>query len=254
MKACETMFSNFEYEIAILGNEPVALQFASLACSRFTRVVLIEEAEFVSDDSVAGLTRLVGKARFESDHQLVCETEQGAISLSAQYIVIATGSHPVPPRWMIEHPQVAFAEHEDSLKPYESLAFADKDSVKLVSGKDRMVEEVIPSSIIGLGEELDQIRIFLACGQSFLVDAVLAVHVERRGATSSLNLAAVGLFADDRGCLWCNEDYETWASGIFAIGSVVGYPSAKCTAEKQIKHVMNSILESRTEPICLADI
>ena len=248
------MFSDFEYEIAILGNEPVALQFASVACSRFARVVLIEEADFVSGDSVAGLTRLVGKARFESDHQLVCETERGAISLSARHIVIATGSHPVPPRWMIEHPQVAFAEHEDSLKVYDSLAIADKHSVKLVSGKDRMIKDVIASSIIGLGEELKQIRIFLATGQSLLVDAVLAAHVERHGATSSLNLGAVGLFADDRGCLWCNDCYETWASGIFAIGSVVGYPSAKCTVEEQIERVMNSIMESRTESICLAEI
>ena len=253
-KARETMFSDFEYEIAILGNETIALQFATLACSRFARVVLIEEAEFVSDDSVAGLTRLVGKVRFESDHQLICETERGPVRLSARHIVIATGSHPVPPRWMIEHPQVVFSECEDSLRPFDSLAIAGGDSVKLVSGKDGIREELIASNIIGLSEELDQIRIFFSCGRSLLVDAVLAAHVERRGATSSLNLAAAGLFADDRGCLWCNDCYETWASGIFAIGSVVGYPAAECTADKQIEHVMNSIMSSRTESICLADI
>lgn len=248
------MFSEFEYEVAIVGNDPVALQFASLACSRFARVVLIEEAEFASGDSIAGLTRLVGTARFESDHKLVCETERGPVHLSADHIVITTGSHPVPPRWMIEHPQVAFAHQEDSLEHYDTLAIAGKDSVKLVSGKSSIFEEVIASSIIGLSEELDQIRIFFASGESLLVDAVLAAHVEQRGATSSLNLAAVGLFADDRGCLWCNDQYETWASGIFAIGSVVGYPATECTVEKQIEHVMNSITDSRTESICFANV
>jgi len=250
-KVREAMFSDFEYDVAILGNDPAALQLAQRACCQFARVVLIEEAEFVSEDCVAGLTRLVGKVRFEPEHQIICETEQGSLSLTVQQIVIATGSTPVSPRWMIEHPQVVFKGSEHSLEQFDCLAIASKESVKLISGKDRILEEVIDSGIIGLSEEQGQIRIFLASGKSILVDAVVAAQVEQRGYTSSLNLEAVGLFADDRGCLWCNDNYETWTSGIYAVGNVVGYPSTECAIEKQIEIVMNSMLALRTASVCV---
>ncbi len=243
--------SEYEYDIAILGNDPAGVKFAQRACHEIARVVLIEEARYVSEQSVAGLTRLVGTARFETEHKIICETEQGSLSLTAQQIVIATGSSAVSPRWMIEHPQVVFAENKNSLEQFDCLAIANKDSVKLVSGKDRILEEVIASGIIGLSEEQGQIRIFLDSGKSILVDAVVAGQVEQRGCTSSLNLEAVGLFADDRGCLWCNDNYETWATGIYAIGNVVGYPSTECTIKKQIEIVMNSILALRTASVCV---
>ncbi len=242
--------SEFEYDIAILGNDPVGVEFAQRACREIARVVLIEEAGAVSEQSVAGLSRIMGTPRFESKHQIICDTEQGSLSFASEQIVIATGSNSVSPRWMIEHPQVVFAGNENSLEQYNCLAIANKDSLKLVSGKDRILKEIISSGIIGLSEEQGQIRIFLDSGKSILVDAVVAAQVEQRGCTSSLNLEAVDLFADDRGCLWCNENYETWTSGIYAIGNVVGYPSTECTTEKQIEIVMNSILASRTDLIC----
>ncbi len=245
------MFSDYDYDIAILGNDPAGVLLAQKACREFARVVLIEESGFVSDDCIAGLSHLVGMARFESEHCIVCETEQGGISITAEHIVIATGSTAVGPRWMIDHSQVIFAEEDDFSEQLNCFIAVDGNSGELVSGKEHLSRETIASSIIGLSDEQGQIRVFLASGESTLVDTVVVSQLEQRGRTSSLNLEAVGLFADDRGCLWCNENYETWANGIYAIGNVVGYPSTECTIEKQIEIVMNSILALRTASVCV---
>ncbi len=243
------MYSDFEhddYDVAILGNDPVTLQLAERVCQRFARVVLIENSDPVIAQAVAGLSHLTGRASFESEHRIRCETAQGTVLVSARQIIIATGSNPVSPRWMIEHPRVVCDRNEDSLEQFDCIAIAGKETVKLVSGEDRVLKQVIESGIIGLSQEREKLRLFLASGKSVLADAVVATQLEQRGCTSFLNLESIGLFADDRGCLWCNENYETWVDGIYAVGDVVGFPAAESPVEDQIKIVMNSMLAQQT--------
>lgn len=70
-------------------------------------------------------------------------------------------------------------------------------------------------------------------GRTIIADMVLFA-AGRTGATASLNLAAAGLHADDRGRLKVNpETFETDVPGIFAAGDVIGFPSLASTSMEQ---------------------
>jgi len=43
------------------------------------------------------------------------------------------------------------------------------------------------------------------------------------GFTEHLGLSAIGVEPDEHGQLWCAANLETWCSGVFGIGSVVGF-------------------------------
>jgi len=76
------------------------------------------------------------------------------------------------------------------------------------------------------------VRMTLASGKQ-LVSEVALYSIGRMGATSELNLAAVGLQADDRGRLKVNKDYQTAVPHIYAVGDVIGFPSLASTSMEQ---------------------
>jgi NAD(P) transhydrogenase len=78
----------------------------------------------------------------------------------------------------------------------------------------------------------DRVRILLASGKQIVTDTAL-YSVGRTGATSSLNLPAAGLNADDRGRLSVNEHFQTNVSHVYAVGDVIGFPSLASTSMEQ---------------------
>lgn len=62
------------------------------------------------------------------------------------------------------------------------------------------------------------------------------------GFTEHLGLADVGVEPDEQGRLWCASSLETWRSGIFGIGDVVGF-SADVSREPtdQARRILNRI-------------
>jgi hypothetical protein len=46
------------------------------------------------------------------------------------------------------------------------------------------------------------------------------------GFTEHLGLPGIGVEPDEHGQLWCADNLETWCSGVFGIGEVVGFTSA----------------------------
>jgi NAD(P) transhydrogenase len=74
--------------------------------------------------------------------------------------------------------------------------------------------------------------LLLASGKRLVSDLVLFA-VGRIGATDTLNLAAAGLTADERGRLKVDECYQTAVPHIYAAGDVVGYPSLAATSSEQ---------------------
>jgi NAD(P) transhydrogenase len=63
-------------------------------------------------------------------------------------------------------------------------------------------------------------------------DALLYA-VGRQGNVESLNLAAAGLTADDRGRIAVDADYRTKVPSIFAAGDVIGFPSLASVSMEQ---------------------
>ncbi|MEJ2008243.1 MAG: Si-specific NAD(P)(+) transhydrogenase [Acidobacteriota bacterium] len=76
------------------------------------------------------------------------------------------------------------------------------------------------------------VTIHLASGKKIFSEKAL-YSIGRTGATGRLNLAAVGLSADDRGRLKVNEHYQTDVPHIYAVGDVIGFPSLASISMEQ---------------------
>jgi NAD(P) transhydrogenase len=81
-------------------------------------------------------------------------------------------------------------------------------------------------------EHGQRVRIHLASGKQIVTEKALH-SIGRTGATDSLNLAAANLSADGRGRLSVNDDYQTSAPHIYAVGDVIGFPSLASTSMEQ---------------------
>jgi NAD(P) transhydrogenase len=78
----------------------------------------------------------------------------------------------------------------------------------------------------------ERVRIHLASGKQIVTDTAL-YSVGRTGATATLNLAAAGIEADDRGRVSVNQHFQTGARHIYAVGDVIGFPSLASTSMEQ---------------------
>jgi NAD(P) transhydrogenase len=88
-------------------------------------------------------------------------------------------------------------------------------------------------------------------GKNLLAECVLYA-AGRRGNTNSLNLNAAGLFPDEQGRLWCNEQGQTWIKHIYGIGDVVGFPVLARASLNQSRRVIESLFG--TAPIASSPI
>ena len=95
-----------------------------------------------------------------------------------------------------------------------SLLASEKDDCNLLElAEDAGVQIVHHPSELGLTSEepvSPDIRQIVDCRRSL-------------GFTEHLGLPAIGIEPDEHGQLWCAANLETWCSGVFGIGSVVGF-------------------------------
>lgn len=93
----------------------------------------------------------------------------------------------------------------------------------------------------------DKITLTLSSNESLIVDAVL-VAAGRRSNTESLNLAAAGVTANERGLIRVDEHFRTEVPHIYAAGDVVGFPALASTSMQQarvaMKHAFGSNVSS----------
>lgn len=129
---------------------------------------------------------------------------------------------------------------------YASMFAALGVRVTVIDARDRPLEfmdhEIIDELLHQLrkedvtfrcGDAVEQVEIVetprrqgllrLASGKYLVADVIL-VSSGRQGASSTLNLGAVGIEADERGRLQVDEDYRTSADNIWAAGDVIGFP------------------------------
>ncbi|MGH9343256.1 MAG: FAD-dependent oxidoreductase [Terriglobia bacterium] len=90
------------------------------------------------------------------------------------------------------------------------------------------------------------ITLTLSSGGSLTVDAVL-VAAGRRSNTESLNLAAAGVTANERGLIRVDEHFRTEIPHIYAAGDVVGFPALASTSMQQGRLAMKHAFG----PMCL---
>ena len=96
----------------------------------------------------------------------------------------------------------------------------------------RLGEEVDRVELIDDGSGRPRVKINLVSGKQIIADKVLR-STGRSGATSKLNLEAIGVTTDARGRIKVNDVYQSEVPNIYGAGDVIGFPSLASTSREQ---------------------
>ena len=234
---------------------------------------------------------ITGEASFIDANKIQVIKNDGSIEeLSAEKVVIATGSHPYRPADIdFSHPRVYDSDTILSLKheprsiiiygagvigsEYASIFRGLGVKVDLVNTRDRLLsfldDEVSDSLsyhlwnngvVIRHGEQIERVEttkesvvVHLESGKKMRADCLLFAN-GRTGNTADLNLANAGLKADGRGQLKVNDQYQTQVDNIYAVGDVIGYPSLASAAYDQGRLAASAMIDHKSNAKLIADI
>ena len=242
-------------------------------------------ADAVAELSCRGIDCLVGRARFEGPHEVIIETAGLPTVLTAERIVIATGTHSaravhlefdrrrvltledLPDLFSIPHRLAVVVDDVSGAESVELLCRLGARVTVLGEAVGELSEQHMRRIDSGLdsaglprpewrvgagaavmeaaGDSLDHVLLSLADGTHLEQDAVLYCG-RVCGNTDTLHLPAAGLEADDRGQLWCNERCQTWLPHIFGLGDVIGYPSAAALLSRCGADLVDAVLDVDT--------
>lgn len=236
-------------------------------------------------------TLLFGAAKFVDAHTIAVQDKEGGIEhYSADKFVIATGSRPYRPKDVdFNHPRVYDSDSILSLNhdpkhiiiygagvigcEYASIFRGLGVKTDLINTRDRLlsfldneISDALSyhfwnSGIIIRNDETyqsveakdDGVILHLKSGKKMKADCLLFAN-GRTGNTEQLNLTSVGLEADPRGQLQVNQNYQTEAEHIYAVGDVIGYPSLASAAYDQGRFVAQAIAFGQASSQLIEDI
>jgi NAD(P) transhydrogenase len=234
--------------------------------------VIGREIEVIRSQLMRNHIELVnGQASFLDPHTLSVDIEGTSAhrTLTADKIVIATGTMPARPRnvdfdgvRVLDSDQILTLEKvPDSLVvvgagvigvEYASIFAALGTRVTLVEKRDQMLDFCDPEIVESLkfhlrdhtmsfrfGEEVALVETSgrgtittLASGKKIAAEVVMH-SAGRQGNTAALNLDLAGLTTDNRGRLVVNASYQTEVPHIYAVGDVIGFPALAATSMDQ---------------------
>ncbi len=232
-----------------------------------------------------------GEASFIDKHTINLQHADGSCEkLTAQTIVIATGSRPYRPADIdFNHERVYDSDTILKLKhdprhiiiygagvigcEYASIFKGLGAKVDLINTRERLLAfldaEISDALsyhfwnsgiVIRHNEELEKVEtrddcviMHMSSGKRMQADCILFAN-GRTGNTDKLNLAAVGLTPDGRGNLKVNENYQTEIENIYAVGDVIGYPSLASAAFDQGRIAADAINHGQCAEKLITDI
>ncbi|GLY27724.1 Si-specific NAD(P)(+) transhydrogenase [Kineosporia sp. NBRC 101731] len=236
-----------------------------------TQHVIGREVEVIrSQLNRNGVDLLHGTGRFTDPHTVLIEGgPQGTRSVTAQYVVIATGTTPARPSSIeFDGKKVIDSDgilHLDQLPrsmvvvgagvigiEYASMFAAVGCKVTVVEQRDRMLDfcdsEIVESlkfhlrdlsvtfrfdeKVASVENNANGTVTNLVSGKRIPADAVM-YSAGRQGATQALDLPAAGLEADLRGRITVDDHYRTSVEHIYAVGDVIGFPALAATSMEQ---------------------
>ena len=219
-----------------------------------------------------GIEQIRGEARFIDRETVEVVSGDRTRRLSAEVVLIATGSHPFrPPSIPFDDPDVHDSNDilgidrlPSSLAvlgggvigcEYASMFAALGVEVHLVEGRasllpflDHEIGEQLLRGMTHLGviphlndragsvgrEQGGGLECRLGSGVLLTCEQVL-VTSGRSGNTAGLNLEAVGVATNARGHVEVDEGFRTAAAGIYAAGDVIGFPALASTSMEQAR-------------------
>lgn len=221
------------------------------------------------------ITLVTGTARLTDVHTVAVTPPNGGPvrRLTADVILVATGSVPNPGRDLPADPRVYDSDSILELRAmpeslavvgagvigceYASLFCALGLRVVVVDGRQRLLSFLdgetadrlqVQLELLGVDVRLgnnvkrftagpDGITLDFADGDPVTVAAVL-VAAGRLGRTAGLGLEALGIKVGDRGHIVVNEHYQTAVPHIYAAGDVIGFPALAATSMEQARVAM----------------
>jgi NAD(P) transhydrogenase len=231
--------------------------------------VMDREVDVVRNQLLRNHVRIVeGVARFVDPHTVAVSGHEER-RLTAEWIVIATGSRPARPP-AVEFDDRMILDSDGLLRlegvpasvlvvgagvigiEYASMFAAQGAKVTVVEKRPRLLEFCDAQITEGLqyhlrdlnvvfrlGEEVTAVDrhdgtalTHLASGKRVAADVVLYA-AGRRGETEELQLENAGLDADERGRIAVDSNYRTAVENIYAAGDVIGGPALAATSMEQ---------------------
>ena len=235
-----------------------------------TRHVVSRENDVVRSQLTRNrVTIITGTARFTGPNTVEVAHGDQAREVSAENIVIATGTRPARPqtvafdeRTIIDSDGILLLEKVPRSMvvagagvigiEYASMFAALGTKVTVVEQRERMLEfcdvEVVEALKYHLrdlavtfrfGERVASVEAhpghaiaLLASGKRIPADTVM-YSAGRQGQTDDLDLPAAGLSADSRGRITVDEFFQTSVPHIYAVGDVIGFPALAATSMEQ---------------------
>ncbi|MFG1810532.1 Si-specific NAD(P)(+) transhydrogenase [Streptomyces sp. NPDC049040] len=216
------------------------------------------------------ITLLDGTGRFLDEHT-VAVTDAGGQDrvLTADHIVIATGTRPARPstvefddRTVMDSDSVLDVERVPRSMvivgagvigmEYASMFAALGSRITVVEQRDAMLDFCDAEIVEALRYHLRDLAVtfrfgetvaaverhehgtltVLASGKKIAADAVM-YSAGRQGLTDDLGLDKAGLTADKRGRIQVDGNYRTAVPHIYAVGDVIGFPALAATSMEQ---------------------
>lgn len=227
-----------------------------------------------------------GQARFIDPHTILVDDET---KLTADHIIIATGSRPFRPDNVdFKHPRVFDSDTilDLKLKPqsiaiygagvigceYASMFRNLGIKVNLVNTRSKLLEflddEIIDALsyhlrdqgiLIRHNETYEQIEglddgvvLSLESGKQLKTDILLWAN-GRSGNTEELGLECIGVTPTSRGHLRVNEAFQTECPTVYAVGDVIGFPALASAAYMQGRSAAHQLCDTSNACLKLDD-
>lgn len=232
-----------------------------------------------------------GAAKFINKNVIQITKDSGEIDyISAEQIVIATGSRPYRPadvnfdsQHIFDSDTILSLGHEPKSiiiygagvigSEYASIFRGLGVRVDLINTRDRLLSfldtEVSESLsyhfwnsgvVIKHSEEYEKIEevddgviVHLKSGKKMRADSLLFAN-GRTGNTQTLGLENIGLKSNSRGQVDVNQHYQTEIDNIYAVGDVIGYPSLASAAYDQGRIAAKAMVSGHDEGTLTHDI
>jgi NAD(P) transhydrogenase len=238
--------------------------------SRWAQVVENETEVVITQLERNQVQLFEGQASFENDHALKVSGIDRVQSLSADHVVIATGTVPARPKSVpFEDGLIVDANGIDSFTQlprslivvgagvvgceYASMLALLGIEVTVVDQKTRLldfVDQEIAEAlsyhmrdigvVLRFGEQVmslsktsqGKVLTTLKSGKRILADGLIYA-VGRQGASDRLGLEELGIETDARGRVLVNEHFQTKVPHIYAVGDVIGFPNLASASMEQ---------------------
>ena len=237
-----------------------------------TQHVITKEVDVVRNQLMRNrIDLLIGHARFTDPHTIEIEdpTRREKLTVSGQYIVIATGTKPARPSGVeFDEDRVLDSDGILDLKAlpssmvvvgagvigieYASMFAALGTKVTVVEKRSDILDfcdsEIVEALKFHLrdlavtfrfGEEVTAVDVgasgtitTLASGKQIPADTVM-YSAGRQGQTDHLDLQNAGLEVEGRGRIFVDDKFRTKVDHIYAVGDVIGFPALAATSMEQ---------------------